>query len=80
MRALWTHGPGTDIKASSPACAKFEAGGRGSEKKVIVCNSCFQASCFQGFFMCEKAREAGITIKTVAELKELGREHPDYWK
>jgi hypothetical protein len=22
-RATWTHGPGTDIRASSPACAKF---------------------------------------------------------
>lgn len=25
VRALWTHGPGTDIKARSPACAKWEA-------------------------------------------------------
>lgn len=25
MRAHWTHGPGTDIKAGSPACAKWEA-------------------------------------------------------
>jgi hypothetical protein len=24
-RATWTHGPGTDIRASSPACAKFTA-------------------------------------------------------
>lgn len=23
MRAHWTHGPGTDIKASSPACRLF---------------------------------------------------------
>ncbi len=23
MRAAWTHGPGTDIKASAPACAAF---------------------------------------------------------
>src|SRR5258708_34516181 len=61
MRPLWTHGPGTDIKASSPACAKFEAGGRGSEKKVIVCDACFQASCWHGFFMSDKSREAGIT-------------------
>lgn len=26
MRALWTHGPGTDIKAGSPACSKWERG------------------------------------------------------
>lgn len=25
MRAFWTGGPGTDIKATSPACAKWEA-------------------------------------------------------
>lgn len=24
MRAAWTHGPGTDIRASSPACRRFE--------------------------------------------------------
>jgi len=23
-KGLWTHGPGSDIKASSPACAKWE--------------------------------------------------------
>jgi hypothetical protein len=25
MRAIWTNGPGTDIKASSPACSHWEA-------------------------------------------------------
>jgi hypothetical protein len=24
MREYWTHGPGTDIRASSPACRRFE--------------------------------------------------------
>lgn len=24
MRSAWTHGPGTDIKAGSPACSKWE--------------------------------------------------------
>lgn len=24
MRRIWTHGPGTDIKARTPACSKFE--------------------------------------------------------
>lgn len=24
VRRLWTHGPGTDIKARSPACSKWE--------------------------------------------------------
>lgn len=27
-RYRWTSGPGTDIKAGSPACAKWEEGGR----------------------------------------------------
>lgn len=25
MQHAWTHGPGTDIKARTPACSKFEA-------------------------------------------------------
>lgn len=25
MRAAWTHGPGSDIRAGSPACRRFEA-------------------------------------------------------
>jgi hypothetical protein len=25
MKAAWTHGPGSDIRASSPACRRFEA-------------------------------------------------------
>lgn len=24
MESIWTHGPGTDIKASSPACSRWE--------------------------------------------------------
>ena len=47
--------------------------------KVTVCDSCLMASCWQGIFMCEDARTAGTTEKTVKELRELGREHPDYF-
>lgn len=25
MRAVWTHGPGSDIRAKSPACKKWES-------------------------------------------------------
>ena len=25
MESIWTHGPGTDIKAGSPACSKWES-------------------------------------------------------
>lgn len=29
--------------------------------------------------MCDKAREAGVMVKTVRELQKLGLEHPSYW-
>ena len=48
-------------------------------KKIIVCDACLQASCWQGEFMCEQAREAGTTEKTREELIELELEHPSYW-
>jgi hypothetical protein len=48
--------------------------------KVTVCDRCLQASCWQGVFMCDEAREAGIIVKTVAELRALNREHSDFWK
>lgn len=47
--------------------------------KVTVCAECLQASCWQGVFMCQKSKNANIVEKTVAELRALGREHPDYW-
>ena len=47
---------------------------------VTVCDSCLQASCWQGVFMCDNAQTAGTVEKTVAELTELALEHPDYWE
>ena len=47
---------------------------------ITVCAECFMASCWQGIFMCDKARDADITTKTVAELKKLKLEHPSYWE
>jgi len=47
--------------------------------RVTVCDRCLQASCWQGEFMCDEARYAGTTTKTVAELRKLNLEHPDYW-
>lgn len=46
---------------------------------VTVCAACLQASCWLGIFMCEQARGAGTVEKTVAELRDLKREHPSYW-
>lgn len=33
MRAVWTGGPGTDIRARSPACSKFSDAARAKEGK-----------------------------------------------
>lgn len=45
-------------------------------RKVTVCASCLQASCWHGEFYCDKYRTADITEKTVDELDALGLEHP----
>lgn len=47
---------------------------------ITVCASCLTASCWQGIFYCEDYRHAGITTRTVTELKTLSLEHSDYWK
>lgn len=50
------------------------------DDKITVCDRCLQASCWQGEFMCEDCWAAGTVEKTVADLRDLNREHPDYWK
>lgn len=50
------------------------------DKRVTVCDSCLQASCWQGTFMCDQAQGAGIVSLPVSKLKELARENPCYWK
>jgi hypothetical protein len=50
------------------------------QKLITVCDACFQASCWQGVFMCDASQGAGTVQKTKAELRELGLEHPSYWK
>lgn len=46
---------------------------------ITACGSCLRACCWQGVFLCEVYR-AGTLEKTVAELRELQLEHPDYWR
>lgn len=46
---------------------------------VTVCDKCLMACCWQGVFMCDDARTAGTTIKTVEELRKLNRENESYW-
>jgi len=46
---------------------------------VTVCSECLQASCWQGIFMCDKARTAGTVQRPIAELRKLDLEHEDYY-
>ena len=47
--------------------------------KVMVCDKCLKASCWHGEWRCDASLSAGLRILTVADLKKLGREHPDNW-
>lgn len=49
------------------------------EYPVTVCSECHRASCWQGIFLCDKAREAGTVELMVADLHSLGIENPEYW-
>ena len=52
-----------------------------SEKvRVIVCDKCLRASCWQGVFMCEEANDAGTVEKNPSELRLLELEDPHYWE
>ena len=50
------------------------------DRLVTVCAACLKASCWNYEFVCEDYRTANVVEKTVAELRALGLEHPDYWK
>lgn len=52
------------------------------EKEITVCAECLRASCWNGIFMCDKARQTGtgLIIKTRRELIKLGLEDPSYLK
>lgn len=47
---------------------------------ITVCDKCLRASCWQGIWMCEESKWAGIIQKTKKELRDLDRENPSYWK
>ena len=49
------------------------------ETKVTVCSSCLKASCWNYIFLCEDYQIAGTIEKTVKELYQLNKEHPDYF-
>jgi hypothetical protein len=50
------------------------------EREVTVCAACLRASCWTAVFMCDKAASAATTTRTVAQLRALDLEHPDYWE
>jgi epoxyqueuosine reductase QueG len=50
-----------------------------AKETVTVCDACLTASCWQGIFMCQSSRNAGIIEKSITELEALGLEHSDYW-
>lgn len=47
---------------------------------VTVCSECLRASCWLGYFYCDNYRSAGLTTKTVSDLRKINREHPCYWR
>lgn len=47
--------------------------------QVTVCDECLRASCWHWDFPCARAYEAGLTTRTVKQLKALNLEHPSYY-
>lgn len=50
-----------------------------NNKLIEVCDKCLTASCWYGEFMCTEAKSAGTTMKTIGELTQMSREHPENW-
>lgn len=46
---------------------------------VTVCSACLQASCWQGWFLCNLSGNDTPVEKTRAELEALDLEHPSWW-
>ena len=52
------------------------------EDKITVCKECKTACCWQGEFMCQRAKGADITEKTVGWLRKNAptKENEEYWQ
>ena len=50
------------------------------ERMITVCAACLCASCWQGAFMCDEAYNVGTVDLPISNLREMGREHPQYWE
>lgn len=44
-------------------------------RRVTVCAACLTVACWSGAAICKRAGYASITTRTVAELRQLKREH-----
>jgi hypothetical protein len=49
-------------------------------RKVTVCDSCLQASCWQGAFYCDRYMESGTVDLPLWALETLALEAPSYWE
>lgn len=49
------------------------------QRLVTVCSECKMASCWRGIFVCDKAQGAGTMQLPVWRLRQLDREHSDYY-
>ncbi len=50
------------------------------DKKIMVCDKCFCASCWQGILMCQEAKSAGTIEIPISLLHKMGLESSHYWE
>lgn len=59
--------------------ARGEGEAMSDERMVEVCDACLCASCWHGYFYCDRYRNAGTIRLSVSRLRELNREHPSHY-
>lgn len=50
-----------------------------ADAPITVCDKCLRACCWKGVFLCDDSYSAGTIDLPVSALRELDREHSDYW-
>lgn len=74
--------PGSSVSTSEPLAeaARLAAGHSDDDMRdVTVCSECFQASCWQGKFMCYDSAHASTIDLPVWALRRLSLEHESHW-
>jgi hypothetical protein len=46
---------------------------------VLVCSKCYQASCWQGIFMCDESKNADVIEMPIDVLRSMELESEEYW-